>query len=261
MRRRRLVHAVALALALALGSGGAAATEVRLLSAGAVEIGLTPVLAAFERETGHRVSVAFAAAPALAARFAAGPTYDAIIAPPAVLDALQASGAIRAERVPVGKVGIGIAVRPGVPVPEVGDVAALKRELLAADSVVFNRASTGLYFETLLGRLGLADAVNAKASRHPDGASVMKHLLASRVPREIGFGAITEIVLFKDQGLRLVGPLPAEVQNHTSYLASAGAAPPAEAARADAAAALLRFLGSPQARIIFAGVGIEAAGP
>jgi len=260
MKARGLVAALALAIA-GVAAPVARAAEVRLLSAGAVELGLTPALAVFERDSGHVVRVEFAAAPALAGRFTAAPGHDLVIAPPAVLDALAKAGAIAGPRVPVGKVGIGVAVRPGVPVPEIGDVAALKRELLAADSVVFNRASTGLYFETLLGRLGLADAVNAKASRHPDGASVMKHLLASRVPREIGFGAITEIVLFKDQGLRLVGPLPAEVQNHTSYLASAGAAPPAEAARADAAAALLRFLGSPQARIIFAGVGIEAAGP
>jgi len=260
MKARGLVAALALAIAC-VAAPVARAAEVRLLSAGAVELGLTPALAVFERDSGHVVRVEFAAAPALAGRFTAAPGHDLVIAPPAVLDALAKAGAIAGPRVPVGKVGIGVAVRPAVPVPEIGDVAALKRELLAADSVVFNRASTGLYFETLLGRLGLADAVNAKASRHPDGASVMKHLLASRVPREIGFGAITEIVLFKDQGLRLVGPLPAEVQNHTSYLASAGAAPPAEAARADAAAALLRFLGSPQARIIFAGVGIEAAGP
>ena len=260
MKARSLVAALALAIA-GVAAPVARAAEVRLLSAGAVELGPTPALAVFERDSGHVVRVEFAAAPALAGRFTAAPGHDLVIAPPAVLDALAKAGAIAGPRMPVGKVGIGVAVRPGVPVPEIGDVAALKRELLAADSVVFNRASTGLYFETLLGRLGLADAVNAKASRHPDGASVMKHLLASRVPHEIGFGAITEIVLFKDQGLRLVGPLPAEVQNHTSYLASAGAAPPAEAARADAAAALLRFLGSPQARIIFAGVGIEAAGP
>jgi molybdate transport system substrate-binding protein len=235
---------------------------VRLLSAGAVELGLMPALAVFQRETGHAVRVDFAAAPVLATRFTrASPSYDLLIAPPATLDTLEKAGAVAGARVPVGKVGIGVAVRPGVPAPEIGDVESLKRELLAADAVVFNRASTGLYVETLLGRLGVADAVNAKASRHPDGASVMTHLLASRVPREFGLGAITEIVLFKDQGLRLVGPLPAAVQNYTSYLACAPVAPSSDAARADAAAALLRFLASAEARMIFAGVGIEAAAP
>jgi molybdate transport system substrate-binding protein len=89
----------------------------------------------------------------------------------------------------------------------------------------------------------------------------MKHLLASSRPGEFGLGAITEIALFKDQGLKLVGPLPAAVQNYTSYLASVAAPPGTDPARSSAAAALLRFLDSPQARRIFADVGIEAATP
>ena len=257
----KAMRVAALVLAAGLAAPGAGAAELRLLSAGAVELGLTPALAVFERESGHVVRVEFAAAPALAGRFPAPPGYDAVIAPPAVLDTLARAGAVESARVPVGKVGIGVAVRPGVAAPDIGSVEALKQSLLAADSVAFNRASTGLYVETLIVRLGVADAVNAKATRHPDGAAVMKHLLASSRQGEFGLGAITEIVLFKDQGLRLVGPLPAAVQNYTSYLASAATPTGADAARSRAAAALLRFLDSPRARRIFADVGIEAATP
>ena len=257
----KALRVAALGLAAVLAAPGAGATDLRLLSAGAVELGLTPALAVFERESGHTVRVEFAAAPALAGQFQTPPGYDAVIAPPAVLDTLARAGAVESARVPVGKVGIGVAVRPGVAAPDIGSVEALKQSLLAADSVAFNRASTGLYVETLIVRLGVADAVNAKATRHPDGASVMKHLLASSRPGEFGLGAITEIVLFKDQGLKLVGPLPAAVQNYTSYLASAAAPAGADAARSSAAAALLRFLDSPRARRIFADVGIEAVTP
>ena len=255
------LRVAALALAASLAAPGAEASDLRLLSAGAVEIGLAPALAVFERESGHVVRVEFAAAPALAGRFQAPPGYDAVIAPPAVLDTLARAGVVGSERVPVGKVGIGVAIRTGVAAPDIGSVEALKQSLLAADSVAFNRASTGLYVETLLVKLGVADAVNAKATRHADGAAVMKHLLASSRPGEFGLGAMTEIVLFKDQGLRLVGPLPAAVQNYTSYLASAAVPPGADAARAGAATALLRFLDSPRARRIFADAGIEAATP
>jgi len=257
----KALRVAALALAAGLAAPGAAATDLRLLSAGAVELGLTPALAVFERESGHVVRVEIAAAPALAGRFQAPPGYDAVIAPPAVLNTLVRAGVVGSERVGVGKVGIGVAVRPGVAGPDIGSVEALKQSLLGADSVAFNRASTGLYVEKLIVQLGVADAVNAKATRHPDGASVMKHLLASNRPNEFGLGAITEIVLFKEQGLKLVGPLPAAVQNYTSYLASAAAPPGADAARDSAAAALLRFLDSPRARRIFADVGIEAATP
>ena len=167
----------ALSLLASLAAPGAGAAELKMLSAGAVEIGL-------------------------------------VIAPAAVLDALARAGAIGSARVPVGKVGIGVAIRAGATAPDISSVETLKQELLSAESVVFNRASTGLYVETLLGKLGVADAVNAKATRYGDGASVMKHLLAGNKPREFGFAAITEIVLFKDQGLKLVGPLPASAEHH-----------------------------------------------
>ena len=84
---------------------------------------------------------------------------------------------------------------------------------------MFNRASTGIYVEAMLQRLGIADAVRAKSERVPDGASVMRRLLAGTAQRELGFGAMTEISLFRDQGLQLVGPLPAPLQNFTTYVA------------------------------------------
>ena len=37
---------------------------------------------------------------------------------------------------------------------------------------------------------------------------------------EVGVGQITEIRRFRDKGLRLVGPLPADLQNYTSYTAA-----------------------------------------
>ncbi|MGZ5239147.1 MAG: substrate-binding domain-containing protein [Caldimonas sp.] len=245
-----------LALAAGLAAAGAQAAELRMLSAGAVELGLTPALAAFQRETGHTVQVSFAAAPAIAPQFTAGPGYDLVIAPPAVLDALARAGAIGKERVPIGKVGIGVAIRSGADAPDITSVETLKQALLSAESVVFNRASTGLYVETLLARLGIADAVNAKATRYGDGASVMRHLLAGNKPHEFGLGAITEIVLFKDQGLKLVGPLPAAVQNTTSYIAAPGAAAK-DQVRADATATLLHHLDGAAARAAFANAGIE----
>lgn len=251
----------ALSLAASLAAPGAGAAELKMLSAGAVELGLVPALAVFQRDTGHTVRVDYAAAPALAARFTGEPGYDLVIAPPAVLDALARAGAIGSARVPVGKVGIGVAIRAGATAPDISSVETLKQELLSAESVVFNRASTGLYVETLLGKLGVADAVNAKATRYGDGASVVKHLLAGTKPREFGFAAITEIVLFKDQGLKLVGPLPATVQNTTSYIAAMPAAAGPDKARADAATALMRYLESTQARLTFANAGIEATTP
>lgn len=175
-----------------------------------------------------------------------------VIAPPAALEAFARSGKIGAERANVGRVGLGAAVRPRAPVPDISSADALKRSVLQAESIVFNRASTGIYFENLLKKMGVYDQVAPKTIRYADGAAVMEHVLKGK-GREIGFGPITEILLHKDKGLRLVGPLPAEVQNYTSY----SAAPLNAAASAEPARAFVRFLATPEAKALFAAAGVD----
>jgi molybdate transport system substrate-binding protein len=246
----------ALAALFTLGLQAASAAELRVLSAGAVEPGLRPVLAAFEKASGHHVALSFASAPQIRERIGAGAAaFDVVIAPPAVLDDLESGARIapdRTQRVTIGRVGIGLAVRPGAPRPDISNADAFKRTLQEADSVVFNRASTGLYVETLLKRLGLD--VQAKSTRYPDGAMVMAHVLRGQ-GREVGRGATTEILLLRDQGLQFVGPLPPDLQNFTVYRATATAAP----AERDAAQALLKHLATPDARASFVTAGIDAA--
>src|SRR2546423_1565036 len=98
-------------------------------------------------------------------------------------------------------------------------VDALRQALLRADSVVYNQASTGLYLEKLFEKMGIADQLKPKTTRYANGAQVLEHVIKGK-GNEIGFGAITEIKLFEAKGLKLVGPLPAEVQNYTSYSAA-----------------------------------------
>ncbi len=119
---------------------------------------------------------------------------------------------------------------------------------------MFNRASTGLYFESLLEKLAIAEQVAARSTRYPDGAAVMEHLLAGK-GREMGVGAITEIRLFGDRGLRLVGPLPPDVQNYTAY----AGAPVVGGPQMETATAFVRYLGSPAGSALFQAAGIEPA--
>jgi len=154
--------------------------------------------------------------------------------------------------VTVGRVGVGVSVRQGAPVPDISSAEALKRSLLAAESLVFNRASTGVYLDSLFKSMGISEQVEGKITRYADGTAVHEHVLKGR-GREIGFGAIPDILLHRGEGLRLVGPLPAEVQNYTSYAAAPmSAAPSAEVART-----FVRYLGSAAAKALFTAAGIE----
>jgi molybdate transport system substrate-binding protein len=242
-----------IATLLALVGGAASAAEIKVLSAGAVEPGLAAAAEAFRARTGDTVVIGYATAPALRKRLAEGERVDMVVAPPVVLDEIGAAARLdNASRVTLGKVGVGVAVRDGAKLPDISSTEALKRALGEAESIVFNQASSGLYVEKLLERLGIREAVKPRTTRYPDGAAVMEHLRQGKGD-EIGFGAVTEILLYKDKGLRLVGPLPPDIQNTTSYAASASAA----GANPDGAKALLGFLSREPARALLRRNGIE----
>src|SRR5258705_10030584 len=95
----------------------AMAAEIRVLSAGAVEPGLRAAAAAFQKQTGHEVNIAFNTAPEIRKRIGAGEAFDVVIAPPAALD--EFAGKVTGDRANLGRVGLGVAVRPGAPVPEI----------------------------------------------------------------------------------------------------------------------------------------------
>ena len=247
------LHRFGFAIIVSLFAGTAHAAEISVLSAGAVEPGLHAAVEAFRKATGEEVKVRFATAPALRQLVGSGERADVLIAPPPVVAEMTGAGKVeQGAPVPVGRVGVGVAVRVGAPVPDVSNAEALKRAVGEAESLVYNQASTGNYVHGLLQRLGIADQLAAKTKRYPDGDAVMAHLIKGS-GQEVGFGAITEIMLYTDKGLRFVGPLSADVQNYTSYVA----APLVSAGNAEGGKRFLAFLGSAEAKRIFNAKGIE----
>ncbi len=243
---------IAMGLLLLALAGGAMAAEIRVLSAGAVEPGLRAAAAAFKKQSGHDVNITFNTAPEIRKRIGGGDAFDVVIAPPAALDEFAGTGKVAADRASLGRVGLGVAVRPGAAVPDISSADALKRSVLQADSIVFNRASTGIYLENLLKKMGIYEQVEARTTRYSDAAAVMEHVLKGK-GREIGFGPVTEILLHREQGLKLVGPLPPEVQNYTSY----SAAPMTAAANAELAKVFVRYLGSAEAKALLVAAGVD----
>ncbi|MBX9701243.1 MAG: substrate-binding domain-containing protein [Acetobacteraceae bacterium] len=247
--RRRLLLLLPLVARPCRAQSADGAAPVRVLSAGAMEPGLEAAIARFRATGGPPVQVAYATAPVLRERLAAGETPDLLIAPVGLVNELATAGRLTGERATLGRVGVGVAVREGAPVPEIGDTAAFRRAIEEAERVVFNRASTGLYLDRLFERLGMTAMVTPKAVRTATGAEVMRHLVAGS-GREIGLAPVTEILMVPQ--VRFVGPLPAEIQNFTAYAAALlPNGPPG-------AAALFAHLAGPEARAAFATAGIEA---
>jgi molybdate transport system substrate-binding protein len=217
MRTAWVIASLALS-AVSVTPGHAAMIDV--MSAGAVEPGILAAAAEFKKETGTEVKVRFNTAPALRKKIMDGEKADLLIAPPAAIEDLVKEGKIKGDRrVTLGRVGAGVAVNKGAPVPKVATTDDLKAAVRDAQSIVFNRASTGLYLEKMFEKLGVGADVKAKEKRFATGEEVMEEVLKSS-GKTIGFGAMTEIKEFTSKGLVFVGPLPADVQNYTTYAAT-----------------------------------------
>ncbi|MCC7348906.1 MAG: substrate-binding domain-containing protein [Variibacter sp.] len=251
MTIRSLTLGVALALAFV---AQATAAEMKVLTAGAFKQVLVAIAPAFERESGHRLEIVNDTVGALAKRIREGEAFDLVVVSPAALDDLAKAGKLAGgARANLARVGVGVMVRAGAPKPDIATVEAFKRAVLAAQSVAYidpeSGGSSGIYLAKLFERLGIADAVKPKAKLKRGGyvADLVKSGEA-----ELGIHQISEIVPVKE--VTLVGPLPAEIQNYTTYAAGISA----QAREAAAAQALLRTLTGPATAAVLQEKGMEA---
>src|ERR1700733_8247215 len=100
-----------------LASGSYAnAAEISFLCAGDLKPAMDVFLPDFERTSGHKVTVSFAAVGALTKRVQKGELADVVIVSGPQIEGLQAQGKIVAgSRANVAKIGIGAVVRKGAP--------------------------------------------------------------------------------------------------------------------------------------------------
>jgi molybdate transport system substrate-binding protein len=228
-------------------------TTLKVLSAGAVKRGVARVAAAFEKDTGIKVNIEFTPVPEVRKRITAGEAADVVIASPAAMDEIAAQNKIdAASRGFIGRSRMGVVIHADAAMPAISDAESFKKLLLAASHVVRNEASSGIYSEKLLNKLGLTGVLGSKIVIVKTGSGIMEYV-ADHPTQAVGLAQISELMVMMDKGckVKLAAPLPDEIQNMTSYDAAAtSGAPPA-------AAELARRLASPEAKKIFAETGIS----
>ena len=245
-------HVLLIVIGLLLFSPDIRAADLAVLSGGAVRPGLAAATAAYETKSGHAVQLTFNSTPQIKKRLASGDTFDVVIAPPGAMAGFVAAGRIDSEGVTIGRVGTGVVVRHGAPIPVISTSDHVKQAVLAAESVVFNRASSGQYIEDLMIKMDVWAQIKSKTTRYSRSDEVMEHLLEGS-GNEIGFGPITRILAYKKEGLVLVGPLPPDIQKLRAY----HAAPMTGSRKKDLAEAFIRFLVSPEGKPFFVAAGID----
>ena len=149
------------ASAMLLACNPSTADEIKVLSAGAMQRGLIVIAGKFKERTGHQIKVEYATAPELRKMLMDGTgTADVILAPRPTLAELATAGKIVGDgQKDVGGVGAAVLVRDGAPLPDISTMDALKRSLVEADAVVYNRASSGIYIESMLKKIGVFDQI------------------------------------------------------------------------------------------------------
>ncbi len=249
------VAATLLLALVGLSVGGSAlAVELKVLSAGAIKPVVVAALPEFERLTGHKVVVENDTAGGLARRVRAGERFDLLVMPQGGLRELAAEGAVAASgQLLLARVGIGVAVKNGAPLPDIATTAAFREALLAARNVAYidpaAGGSSGIYLARLFERMGIAEQIRPKAVLVPGGL-VAQRLLTGEA--DFALHQISEILAVP--GATLVGPIPAEVQNYTVYAAALASRTTEPAA----AQQLMAALGAAPLRAQLAAQGMEA---
>jgi molybdate transport system substrate-binding protein len=221
---------------------------IKILSGGAMKSLMVDVVPLFERVNGTKAEIRFALTSALKKEIEAGAAFDIALLPRPELDALVEAGKIAAgTQTDITRSAVGLAVRAGMPKPDIGTVEALKRTLLEAKSIGYSDGPSGAYIADLLVRLGIADEMKPKTRLTSRPVAE----IVAEGEAEVGMQQIVAILPVK--GAELVGPLPGELQNIIVY--AAGIAP--GSGQCGTARALIAFMATPEVVRMIRAKGME----
>ncbi len=144
------------------------------------------------------------------------------------------------DRPIIAHVGVGLGNRKDSPAYDISTVEKFKNTLLGADLLVFNSVKSGEAFAKVLDRLGIADTLKPKIVRTtPNG--IFEPVLKGK-GNDMAAGTIPLIAT--TPGIKLLGPLPGDLQSSLSYTAAVMT----NTSQRDAAEDFIKFLASAKER-------------
>jgi molybdate transport system substrate-binding protein len=255
--RKRCVALGAIAAAVMMLTTPAPAAEVRVISAGAVRSIVGAMIDDYSKTTGVKFDFTVGPTGLLRDTIAAGKPADLIIASAPLMAELERTGKMMpGSRVDLGRIGLGVVIRDGAPVPDVSTPEALRQLLISVKSIAYTDPKLGgtsvQHLMKIADQFGIRDEVTKKGI-HATGGNDASAKVA-RGEAEISVTLISEIGHAK--GARLAAPLPAALQLWTVY----SAAIPANSAAPSEARAFVAALTSPAMQGHWKAAGWEPAG-
>jgi molybdate transport system substrate-binding protein len=223
-----------------IGASPASSAELRIFGSRVTKMIVEEVGPQFERASGHHLTVVADVAAVMKRRIEAGEPFDLAVLVNFQADELIKQGKLASDaRSDIMKAGIGVAVRRGAAMPDIGTVEAFKQTLLAAKSITYlKEGASTIYLDRLFAHMGIADELRSKTVK-PETESVSEAVASGDV--ELGLIVIPNILSVP--GAQLVGPIPEEIQSYIVFTAAVAANSPNQQAARD----LIAFLKSPAA--------------
>lgn len=224
------------------------AAEIKVLSGNGPKAAVRELCAQFEKVTGNTIDLRFGVNVDVKKKIEAGERFDVVIGNPPIIDALIMEGAVIGPRADIGRSGLGVAVRAGEAKPDIATVDLFKRALLAAKAVAYpGRGASGIYFVSLLDRLGIKGEMQGK----------LKPMEAEDTVEVVARGEADMVVVVATRisdvpGVEFVG-IPEELQTKIGF--AAGLATSAK--DSEPAKALIRFLTAPAAAMTLRAKGVD----
>jgi molybdate transport system substrate-binding protein len=239
-----------LVAAMVIGMSKAGAAEVKVMAVNAVKEAYVELVAGFEKSSGHKVTTIWGGSENIAKRVGDGEVADLVFSTASNIDKLILAGKLVAgSRADFAKSSVGVAVRSGLPKPDISSGEAVRKAVLSAKSVAYSSGASGFYLAELFKKMGIADQIKDKLVQVQSGVQIGE--LVARGEADLGFQQVSELVHVK--GIDYLGPLPSDIQNITVFSAGLHAAAPAP----EAAKALVKFLTASEAGPAIKKTGLE----
>ncbi|MGH7247892.1 MAG: molybdate ABC transporter substrate-binding protein [Pseudomonadota bacterium] len=233
-------------------------SEVEVLATTAMKTVFDELTPQFHEETGHCLNTRFGPSAQIEKRLVDGEAADVAILTVTVARNMIARGKVVAgSPVDIASSSLGVAVRSGMPKPDISSVGAFKDALLGARSIAVSKpvgaGLSGAHMAKVFAELGIAAAMAAKAKYGTGGISGLVGLIVERGEADIGIQQMAELMAVP--GINIVGPLPPELQSVTLF----AAAIPTSARNPEAGRKLIGFLTTSGAKRIIKAKGLEPA--
>ncbi len=240
-------------IALLAGATGARAAELSVYATGSMAEPLRQLGEEFTRATGNTLKFELGTTGVVMNKLKTGKA-DIIFISADAADALERDGRlVKQTRTDVARSLLGVAVKRGAKAPDISTADAFRKAVLAARSIAYPDpklgATSGVYIEGLMKRLGIDAQTRSKTVVKPVGADVADAVAGGEA--DLGLTFLSELVA--NPGVAIVGPFPEAIQNPTLYTAGVAA----ESTKAAQARAFIAFVTSPAARAKLKALGVD----